>query len=359
MQVYDHGSASMKVPKNLANGSAMLLMGFPDCGSSYFLLMELDKDFKPLFKLLETEPDPSDKGHSFNDLNNVMRIKKIDIGQMQMLEDELNLSILEQGKLLSILPNSEGTNQTSEHGLLSEFNLDGSMQIAGCPPSGFSSVVDELFEFEKGPSAPSYPVQNLTSSFTASSTSHFGSLQMNVHGLKTGSPSSRWEGSMQMSHLNNVVKVPIGNTQYNGSLYSSKNVKGPGQASSFSSLSSALGRSTAVKKLSASKSEQDLASLRSPHSVEVSTVEEDLVSGSRSSQLLSPPRAASVRVHAPSAKPNGPTGSLAGSIKAAGSSSLVSPPVCKILSLILSVFWDMCLLFFFPQISFFGLTAFD
>ncbi|KDO48910.1 hypothetical protein CISIN_1g000271mg [Citrus sinensis] len=330
LEVYDHGFASMKVPKNLVNGSTVLLMGFPDCGSSYFLLMELDKDFKPMFKLVETQPDQSEKGQSSSDLNRVIRIKQIDISQMQILEDELNLSILNQGNLLSVMPNADGANHTSEQGLISEFNLDGSMHIAGCPLSSFSSVVDEVFEFEKGPAASSYTLQNVSSSFTTSSASHFGSLQMNLHGVKAGTPSPRWEGGVQMSHLN-VAKGSIGNTQYNGSLYSSSNVKGPVQSSSFSSLSSGLARSTAVKKLPASKSDQDLASLRSPHSIEIGTVEEDLVSVGRSSRLLSPPRTASVRAPPPSAKPNGPrssvTGSLAGSIKVAGSSSLASPPV--------------------------------
>lgn len=330
LEVYDHGFASMKVPKNLVNGSTVLLMGFPDCGSSYFLLMELDKDFKPMFKLVETQPDQSEKGQSSSDLNRVIRIKQIDISQMQILEDELNLSILNQGNLLSVMPNADGANHTSEQGLISEFNLDGSMHLAGCPLSSFSSVVDEVFEFEKGPAASSYTLQNVSSSFTTSSASHFGSLQMNLHGVKAGTPSPRWEGGVQMSHLN-VAKGSIGNTQYNGSLYSSSNVKGPVQSSSFSSLSSGLARSTAVKKLPASKSDQDLASLRSPHSIEIGTVEEDLVSVGRSSRLLSPPRTASVRAPPPSAKPNGPrssvTGSLAGSIKVAGSSSLASPPV--------------------------------
>ncbi|XP_031268938.1 mediator of RNA polymerase II transcription subunit 14 [Pistacia vera] len=333
LEVYEHGFTALKVPKNLSNSSTILLMGFPDCGSSYFLLMELDKDFKPMFKLLETQPDQSGKGHSFNDLNHVMRIKKIDISQMQMLEDELNLSILDRTKLLSFLPSAEGPNQTSEHGLLPEFNLDSSMQIAGCPPSSFSSVVDEVFEFEKGPSVPSYPVQSLSSSFTASPASHFGSLPMNLHGVKAGTPSPKWEAGIQMSHFNNVAKVPIGATNYNGSLYSSSNVKGPVQSSSFGSLSSGLGRSAAVKKLSASKSDQDLVSLRSPNSLEVGTVEEDLVSGNRSSRLLSPPRPASVRASAPITKSNGPrsspTGPLTGSFRVAGSSSLVSPPVSQ------------------------------
>ncbi|KAL5837783.1 hypothetical protein ACOSQ3_014952 [Xanthoceras sorbifolium] len=333
LEVFEHGFAAMKVPKNLSSGSTMLLMGFPDCGSSYFLLMELDKDFKPVFKLLETQSGPSGKGHSNTDLDNVMRIKKIDINQMQILEDELNLSILDRRKLLSFLPNVECPNQTMEHGLLSEFNLDSSMQIAGGFPSSFSSVVDEVFGFEKGTSAPSHLGQNLPSSFTMSPASHFGTVPMNLHGVKAGTTSPKWEGGLQVSQLNNVAKVQLGASHYNGTLYSSSNVKGPVHSSSFSSLSCGLGRSTTVKKLSASKSEQDLASLRSPHSVEVGTVEEDLVSGIRSSRLLSPPRPATVRSSATCAKANGPrnspTGSLPGSIKVAGASSMVSTPISQ------------------------------
>ncbi|KAK4852737.1 hypothetical protein QYF36_026620 [Acer negundo] len=332
LEVFEHGFAAMKVPKNLSSGSTMLLMGFPDCGSSYFLLMELDKDFKPVFKLLETQSDPSGKGRSVNDLNNVVRIKKIDINQMRILEDELNLSILDRRKLLSFLPNAECPNQNSEHGLLSEFNLDSSMQIAGGFQSSFSSVVDEVFGFEKGTSAPSYPGQNLSSSFITSPASHFGTVPMNLHGVKAGTPSPKWEGGLQVSQLNNVAKVPLGASHYNGTLYSSNNVKTPVHSSSFSTLSSSLGRSTTVKNLSASKSDQDLASLRSPHSVEIGTMEEDLVSGNRSSRLLSPPRPASVRSSAPGAKANGPrnspTGSFAGSLKVAGS-SLVSTPISQ------------------------------
>lgn len=75
--------------------------------------MHLDKDFKPIFKLLETQPDPSGKAESFSDLNHVVRLKNIDIGQMMMFEDDLNLSLLDCRKLLSVLP-SLGPNQTSE-----------------------------------------------------------------------------------------------------------------------------------------------------------------------------------------------------------------------------------------------------
>ena len=364
MQVYEQGFAAVKVPKNIGNGSSMLLMGFPDCGSSYFLLMLLDKDFKPLFKLLETQQDPSGKAHSFNDLNNVMRIKNIDIGQMQMLEDEMNLSLLDLGKRHSFLPSARGPNQTSEHGILSDIGLESSMQLAECPPSSFSSVVDEVFELEKGSSVPPFSVQNLSSSYNTSPASHFGSAPMNLHSIKAATPSPKWEGGIQISQINNVAKVSSMATHYNGSLYSSGNLKGPVQSNSVGSLSSVTGRSATVKKLSASKSEQDLASLRSPHSVEATTDEDQLrslndtskdsVYGSRSARLLSPSRTTGPRMPVPGAKPNGlrssPTGPLAGSFRVAGSSSCTTTPVCKIPSPGLSTLsWDIYSFFFFSS----------
>lgn len=347
--MYEHGFAAVKVPKNMLNGSSMLLMGFPDCGSSYFLLMLLDKEFKPLFKLLETQPDPSGKAHSFNDLNNVVRIKKIDVGQMQMLEDEMNLSLLDWGKLLSILPSAGGPNHSSEHGILPEIGLESSTQISGCPASSFSSFVDEVFELEKGASALPFSVHNISSAFSTSPASHFVSAPMNLHTMKAKTPSPKWEGSMQISQINNVSKVSSMATHYNGSLYSLNNLKGPAQSHSLGSLSSGTGRGTTMKKLSASKSEQDLASLRSAHSVEVgsgTSMDEDQLSslndtsndayGSRSARLLSP-QVTAPRISVPGAKSNGIRNSLsrplAGSLRIAGSSSCTTTPVCKILSL--------------------------
>lgn len=351
--MYEHGFAAVKLPKHILNGSNLLLMGFPDCGSSYFLLMQLDKDFKPLFKLLGTQSDPSGKSSSSGDMNHVIRIKKIDIGQMQLFEDELNLSLVDWGKLLSFLPNAEVPNQTSEHGLLSEFSLESSMNNPGCPPSSFSSIVDEVFELEKGASLAPFSVPNLASSYNSPG-SHFGSGSMNLPGVKAGASSPKWEGGMQISQIN-VTKASSAAPHYGGSLYSSGNIKGPMQSSSVSSQSSVSVRSTAGKKLSASKSDQDLASLRSPHSLEIASataMDEDhlrllgdsskeAVSGSRSSRLLSPPRPTGSRVPASISKPNGPrsspTGPLPGSLRAAGSSSWVTSPTCKMTSLNLDV----------------------
>lgn len=349
LQVYEHGFAAIKVPKTILSGSSMLLMGFPDCGSSYFLLMQLDKDFKPVFKLLETQPDPSGKAPSFNDLNHVMRMKKIDIGQMQMLEDEMNLSLLDWRKLFSFLPSAGSSSHTSEHGILCDIGIETPIQIAGCP-SSFSSVVDEVFGLEKGSSALPFAVQNLSSSFGASPASHFGSAPMNLSSLKAGTPSPKWEGAMQISQMNSVAKVSSTATHYNGSLYSSSNSKAPVQSNSVGSLSSGIGRSTTVKRLSASKSEQDLASLRSPHSGEVGsymTIDEDQLRllndtskdtyGSRSARISSPSRPTASRISLPGAKSNGlrssPSRPLTGSFRVAGSSSCTTTtPVCKILS---------------------------
>ncbi|KAA8544913.1 hypothetical protein F0562_019692 [Nyssa sinensis] len=330
LEVYEHGFAAVKVPKHILNGSSLLLMGFPECGSSYFLLMQLDKDFKPLFKLLETQLDPSGKVHSFH----VIRIKSIDIGQMQMLEDELNLSLLDCGKLLSFSPNGVGTNQTSEPGLLSEFSLGGSVLSSGGHPSSFSSIVDEVFELERGSSAPSSSLQNLSTTFNTSPASHFGSVPKSFQSIKAGTSSPKWEGGLQIS---SVTKVSSGGPHYNGSIYASSNMKGIVQSSSVSSPSSGLGRSTTMKKLSASKSDQDLSSLRSPHSTEVGScaIMDDNqlnVSGNRSSRVLSPPRPTGPRVSAPNAKTNGPripTGALAGSFRVSGSSSWVTSPVSQ------------------------------
>ncbi|XP_027349366.1 mediator of RNA polymerase II transcription subunit 14 isoform X2 [Abrus precatorius] len=238
LEVYEHGFNTVKIPKNISNGSAMLMMGFPDCGSSYFLLMQLDKDYKPLFKLLETQPDPSGKDNFFGELNEVVRIKKIDIGQMQVHEDEMNLSLVDWGKLRSVLPDAACPNQTSGHEFFSDICLENSIQIAKGHPSGFSSLVDEVFGLEKGSSAPSISVQNHSSS---------------------------------MSQVNNVTKPSVVTSHYGGSLFSSGSVKGPVQSSSVGSLPTGQGRSSGGKKLSASKSEQDLASIKSPHSVDISS----------------------------------------------------------------------------------------
>ncbi|XP_022937690.1 mediator of RNA polymerase II transcription subunit 14-like [Cucurbita moschata] len=343
LEAYENGFSAVRLPKNISNGSAMLLMGFPDCGNSYFLLMQLDKDFKPQFKLLEARSDPTAKAHGLSDQSNVIRVKKIDIDQIQILEDELNLSLLDWEKLLPSLPNSVD-NQTSENGHLSDISHDGSQQISGYPPSSFSSLVDDVFELEKGPPpVPTFSVSNVSQSFN-SSASHYGSLS-NIHNIK-GVPSPKWEVGMQPSQGNNVAKLSNITSHSTGSLYSSSNLKGPVPSSSLGSISSGSGRG-AARRLSNSKSEQDLASLRFPKNpVEVSSytalddehtsmpndTSKDGLYANRSSRLLSPPQHGGPRISG-SIKPNGsrssPTAAPTGSLRPSGSSSSVSTPVSQ------------------------------
>ncbi|PSS19069.1 Mediator of RNA polymerase II transcription subunit like [Actinidia chinensis var. chinensis] len=323
LEVYEHGFAAVKVPKNILNGPSSLLMGFPDSGSSYFLLMQLDKDFKPLFKLLETQLDPSIKAQSFGDLHN-FRVKDIDIGQIQLHEDELNLSLLDCRKLLSLSPNAASGNQTSEQGLLSELSLEGSMLSSGSLPSSFPSIVDEVFDLERG------------SSFNISAASNFGSVPMSFQNIKAGTSSPKWEGGTQIAHVSSVPKISSGSPHYTGSIYSSSNLKGIMQTIPVSSPSTGPGRIATSKKLSASKSDQDLASLRSLHSSDsCSTMDEDQLTaaGNRSSRLLSPPRLTGPRVSSPIAKPSGlinsTTGTVDGSFKVSGSSSWATASVSQ------------------------------
>ncbi|KAM0029677.1 putative mediator complex, subunit Med14 [Helianthus debilis subsp. tardiflorus] len=203
LQVYEHSFSPVKVPKHVLNGSNMLLMGFPDCGSSYFLLMQLEDDFRPIFKLLETQPDPSGKAES-----SVTRMKIVDINQMHLLEGEINSSLLDYNTLtVTSSENDSGPSQATDHGLLSDLTVQGSGL------SGFSSLVDEIFEQERRSSA-------------------------------SASAGSNWNGSLYPANNSYRGRVPSAST------------------------SSITSRSTTMKKMSASKSDQDLAS-RSQHSAEV------------------------------------------------------------------------------------------
>lgn len=298
------------------------------------MLMQLDKDFKPLFKLLETQANPSGKDHSSCDLHNFIRSKNVDIGLIQVHEDEVNLSLLDFGKLFSLSPNSVGANHTSGQGLLSEIALEGSVLGSGNLPSSFSSIVDKVFELERGSSGP-FSSQGPSSSFNTSVALPLGSGPVNFRSIKGGTP----------AHISNVPKAPSGSPHYSGSFYSSSNLKGIIQTLPASSPSSGPVRGATLKKLSASKSDQDLSKIRSAHSADSSaTMDEDQLnaSGSRSSRLLSPPKLTGPRISAPIAKPIGPinstTAAMDGSFKVSGSSSWATTTECKLLGNMLPAF---------------------
>ncbi|GAB2287427.1 hypothetical protein Dimus_021804 [Dionaea muscipula] len=307
LQVYEHGLAALKIPKNILSGSDFLLMGFPDCSSSYFLLMQPDNDFKPLFKLIEIQLDHSGKSKSFE----VCRVKKIDIGQMRICNDEMNFSILDWKKVGRFSRSIIDTSQCGGHSLLSDFSNVGSARNVRHPSSCFSSIVDEVFELEMGNST-SQSVANISSSLNASPTSHLGhpaSLQR----IKAGVFSPKWEGNIQMPHTNYSSKVSGADVHHNDTLTLPSNIKGLSQ-SQLSLDPSFQERSNTVSKLSHSKSDQDLTSLVSSHRVEASSLrvmDDDhlrLLNGSskeivanRLARLLAP-RLTAAEVSSPSSK---------------------------------------------------------
>lgn len=101
------------------------------------------------------------------------------------------------------------------------------------------------------------------------------------------------------------------------------------QSSSAYLLSSGPRKSAPVKKLSASKSDQDIPSLRSPYSTEVgfynTSDENQIVSGNQSARLSRQPV---LQISTSSAKTNAPTnslpiGSAAGSLYVSRSRSFI------------------------------------
>lgn len=303
LQVYEQGLAAVKIDKALLNGPGLLLLGFPQCGSSYFLLIQLDKDFKPLFRLLETQQDSSGRFQAGGESTHVRRFNDIDIAQMQLVEDEVNMSLLDWGKLSYSLPNIVGSNQSAEQHLLSEHGLEASVHIAaGSPQFNFSSVVDELFELERGTSGPPHQVQNhLSSIFSSSPVINHATVQMNHQNARVGITSPKWDGSMQLSEVNNVTNRSSAGPHISNSLYPPHNLKGLIQSNSVSSLPSSPGRSP-LNKLSSSKSDQDLTSLRSTHAAEAGSPLDESRMTSRSCRLLSSLRHTGARSASPSNK---------------------------------------------------------
>lgn len=312
-QVYEHGFSALKLQKDICDGPTMLLMEFPESFSSYFLLMQLDKDFKPLFKLLETGGDISERLLSFANLSRVIRFINVDIDQIQVLEDELNYSLLDPVKLLSLSATDVGTNRLSENKLQSEFRIRGANVNTGLP-SSFSSIVDEVFGLGKGSLATSFSIQTATSVPNIFTASHIGSIPASLHSVKTGTSSPNWE-----------VGSPNVTPNSSNSSYLSSNLKSLTQSGSASLPSSGPGRITTVKKISASKSDQDLSSLRSPHSADVGlytkTDEDLLMTGKRSVRVPRPT--------VPQAFMSSPKLKVAGSLSVSRSNSWVTP-TCKI-----------------------------
>ncbi|RZS20934.1 hypothetical protein BHM03_00053508 [Ensete ventricosum] len=161
----------------------------------------VDKDFRLVFNLLESRSDQDGKSSSFGDANQIVRFCRIDIGQMKIVDDELNVSLFDWEKLHS-LPNIGTFNQVGGHNI----GVDAAVQRPGFSQSAFSSVVDEVFEFGKGP----FPTANhLTSSYRIPPFSHLGTPSSGYQGLIPGVSSSNFERELQQSQVHKVKKLPF------------------------------------------------------------------------------------------------------------------------------------------------------
>ncbi|CAN8269873.1 unnamed protein product [Cochlearia groenlandica] len=130
LEVYEHGIGS-------THELMVLTLGLPVCESSHFLIVMLEKDFTPSFKLVEIQVDGSGKPQSLQVQSNVLGARNIDIGKIRILEDGLNL----------ITSDAEGLNQASGHqhsGLIDEASAERS----------FSRIVDEVFGSDGHDSVP-------------------------------------------------------------------------------------------------------------------------------------------------------------------------------------------------------------
>ncbi|THU48882.1 hypothetical protein C4D60_Mb06t03680 [Musa balbisiana] len=304
LEVYDQSLTSLKIPNSILQVSGLLVMGFPQCANCYYLLMQVDKNFKLVFNLLESQSDQDGKSSSFGDANQIIRFSRIDIGQMKIVDDELNVSLFDWEKLHS-LPNIGTFNQVGEHNI----GVDSALQHPGFSQSAFSSVVDEVFEFGKGP----FPTANhLASSYRMPPFSRLGSPPSGYQGLNAGVSSSNFEGELQQSQVHKVKKVSSSLTS--SSLFDeANNLKGLIQNSATGSLSSSSPmRISPIHKLSTLRSDQDISSLKPPYLADVGQrppVDEppkefNMIEGSGLGQLLPPLQTSCSPVSAPSMTPN-------------------------------------------------------
>ncbi|KAG5399199.1 hypothetical protein IGI04_021013 [Brassica rapa subsp. trilocularis] len=206
LEVYEHGFGVNKSPKSLSDGSSILALGFPDCESSHLLLMELEKDFTPLFKLAETQTDGSGKPQFLNDLSNVLRVKKIDIGQIRILEDDLNLITSDVASFVSSFSDAERSlSQASGHrgpGLVEE-----SLAEMSGGQLSFSSIVDEVFGHQKVTSSADGKAPLLTSYQSDSFYSMQGPLESSSFNLLSSPPPGK--GSAMKKNSNKELSMVL------------------------------------------------------------------------------------------------------------------------------------------------------
>ena len=143
--MYEKGVATVKLLKSIIKGLDLLLMGFLNCGNSYYLLIQVDMDFKPLFTLLESKQDSTSRSGLLSSSIHMFRFNKIDIGRMQMVDHEVNLNLLDNGRSSLEKEIIEISDLMSKSMSNPDAFTDSELQGQGCLQSGFPSVADDVF----------------------------------------------------------------------------------------------------------------------------------------------------------------------------------------------------------------------
>ncbi|CAN6195413.1 unnamed protein product [Urochloa humidicola] len=191
LKVYQQSQGTVKIPKTILHGSDSMVMGFPHCANAYYLLMQLDKDFRPVFHLLETQCDASDETNANADAKEAIRCNKINVGQMQILKNEPNTNpyVVKLQALQSIMSSAD----IMESDLPVRNGTEPLPLLPASSPS-FSSIVDEVFTYECGSTPaqdPSVPPSSLPST-----SSHLSSLSVGIQGINARAASPMHDGGL-------------------------------------------------------------------------------------------------------------------------------------------------------------------
>ncbi|ONM21371.1 Mediator of RNA polymerase II transcription subunit 14 [Zea mays] len=187
LKVYQQSQGTLKIPKTLLHGSDLMVMGFPHCANAYYLLMQLDKDFRPVFHLLETQCDANGNTNASGDVKEAIRYNKINIGQMQILKNEMNENPFDVK--LQALQSLVDSADMMESDLPVQNAIEPLPLLPACSPS-FSSIVDEVFEYERGSTA----AQNRC-------------LPVDIQGINARVVSPMHDGCLSYTQANNNMNV--------------------------------------------------------------------------------------------------------------------------------------------------------
>jgi len=245
LKVFSQSQVPLKIPKSVLYGSDFMVLGFPQCANSYYFLIQLDNDLRPVFHLLETRTDESNSSNA--DANQVIRFNKIDINHMQIGEDEYSMNLFDTGKALQVI----------DGGSLRPSGNEKLLPLMPSLSSSFSSLVDEVFE--NNTSSSTIENQHLPPSSLPST--HLSSFQVGPEGLS---------GTACLPELGNSIHPDIIDTSE----------VAPDVSLNSDLLSSSSGPARISSMPSNCKSGHGLSSLRSLRG-------HDISHGSKSLQLVS------------------------------------------------------------------------